>query len=103
VRVPARNQAQERHPIWIVALAVVVCLAGVGGMAFCLKNGRYGVALGFLALAIVGVLLPRARNLVLRVSLRDGSATAEINAPSGRVVSDPGASQPPVRQDDDPH
>ncbi len=97
-----QKPAQERHPTWIVALAVVVCFAGVGGMVFSLKNGRYGVALGFLALAIVGVLLPRARNLVLRVSLRDGTAVAEINAPSGGVVNDPAAaSQPPARQEDD--
>jgi hypothetical protein len=82
---PISNPPRERHPTWIIALAIIVCLAGLGAMIFSLANSHYTPALGFLVLAIVGALLPRVRNLVIQFSLREQAGTVAVNAPEGAV------------------
>ncbi len=90
----------EQHPRWIIALAILVCLASIGAMIVALANDRYVEALGFLIVAILGALLPRIRNFVIQISLRDQSASAAVNAPPDGQLEDRGASQQPAQADE---
>lgn len=71
---------KEHRPLWIVVLAFAVCGTA---LFLALRAGfddRYLEALGFLALAVLGALLPRIFNLVLSYSAKDQRATAAVNA-----------------------
>jgi hypothetical protein len=79
------NPPPERHPRWIVRLAILLCLAALGAMVLTLIRGEYAVAVLFFFGAIVAALLPRIRNLLIKVNPREPSATVAVNAPSGGV------------------
>src|SRR4051794_31745019 len=96
---PKSKDPEERHPRWIIALTIVVCLAGVGAMIVSLIRGQYLAGIGFLALAIVGALVPRIRNFIIELSLREQKGTVAVNARDGAIEER--ASRAPSEERDD--
>jgi hypothetical protein len=85
---------KERHPPWIICLAIVVCAASVFLALRAGLDDQYAAALGFIILAVVGSLLPRIRNFVLSFSVREQRGTAAVNVPT--VAADSGSVMDPA-------